>query len=82
MENSIVLSAEVRMREVYGIVQGWIRHTTFRRMLFALMLFRLWNFARNRQIPQVLAKYLIRGIAMLSSLDAGDSSRPRPLLHA
>lgn len=69
------------MREVYGIVHGWIRHTTFRRMLVALVLFRLWNFARNRQIPQLFAKYIIRGIAMLSSLDSSDSSRARPLFH-
>lgn len=88
VENSLFLAIEVRARQVYQIVQGWIRNKTFRRVIFFLFLFRLWTFVRRRRMPQFLAQLLIRWLATVSSLDAANNAAvsnsrqpPRALLR-
>ncbi|KAF1313687.1 Acyl-coa-binding protein, partial [Globisporangium splendens] len=90
VEGSVLLAFETRARQVYQILQGWIRNKTFRRVVFCLFLFRLWNFIRSRRMPQFVAQLLIRWLATVSSLDApnsigaASSSRqpPRALLRS
>uniref|UniRef100_K3W869 ACB domain-containing protein n=1 Tax=Globisporangium ultimum (strain ATCC 200006 / CBS 805.95 / DAOM BR144) TaxID=431595 RepID=K3W869_GLOUD len=73
VEGSVFLAFETRSRQVYQILQGWIRNKTFRRVIVCLVLFRLWNFIRSRRMPQFVAQLLIRWLAAMSSLDAPNS---------
>lgn len=84
VEHSVLLALEVRARSVVAVVRGWVRNKTLRRVLLVIFALRVWNFLRARRLPQLAAQLLIRGLALLSSLDApsGASAPSRALLRS
>ncbi|TMW60958.1 hypothetical protein Poli38472_001000 [Pythium oligandrum] len=75
VDRSVTLAVERRLRRVYDIVKGWIANKAVRGVLFVLFVLRLWNFLRQRRLPQFLARFLIRLIATASSLEGGNEAR-------
>ncbi|DAZ97760.1 TPA: hypothetical protein N0F65_009040 [Lagenidium giganteum] len=76
LESSVLLAIELRGHQVFRIVREWFQNKMFRRLLFCVLLFRLWSFFRRRGLPQVVAQMMIKWLRIASSLDSNDSNRP------
>lgn len=76
VELSLVLRAERRLQQVYEVVASWLRHKLLRRVLIFVVAVRVWNYLRQKRMPQFLAQLLIRWISSASSLESGVPRTP------
>ncbi|GLE06044.1 hypothetical protein PINS_up015255 [Pythium insidiosum] len=71
VHGSVVLLVERRLQLVFSTVRAWLQRPILRGVVVVLLMLRVWRFLRQRQLPQVVAQWLIRWLAMA----AGDNTR-------